>query len=108
MVTTPEEANSYGAVGGAVGRSEVLQATGGAAAPGAGCAAGQVEDVCVLRPALTVSQRARDYHYQPQEKPGEGIYFSIIIITTITGYYYFYLLLLLQLLLDFTSQHYEK
>lgn len=32
--------------------------------------AGSVGDLCVVRPALTVFQRARDYHYQPQDKPG--------------------------------------
>lgn len=69
MATPPEEANSYGDAGSEVGGSEVVQTTGGAEAA-AGAGAGLVEDVCVLRPALTVSQRARDYHYQPQEKPG--------------------------------------
>lgn len=56
-----DQTNDYSEAGGGVG-------DGGRAAANTGAAA--VGGVCVVRPALTVSQRARDYHYQQQDKPG--------------------------------------
>ncbi|XP_045113583.1 prestin-like isoform X1 [Portunus trituberculatus] len=62
IVRGMEQTNDYNEAGGGVGDG------GGGGLGNAG--AGTAGDLCVVRPALTVSQRARDYHYQPQDKPG--------------------------------------
>ncbi|XP_063865117.1 prestin-like isoform X3 [Scylla paramamosain] len=62
IVRGMEQTNDYNEAGGGVGDGED-RGVGNAGAGSAG-------DFCVVRPALTVSQRARDYHYQPQDKPG--------------------------------------
>ena len=67
-----EQPNDYSEMGGGLGVGR-----------GAANAVSSVGDLCVVRPALTVSQRARDYQYQPQDKPGDYQYYYYC-------YYYYY------------------